>query len=416
MSTLNDENWWSRFKRAWNGGSNKNRLDKGDTALPFIGDSTAGGNSITPDKAMKLATVWACVRLRSETIASLPFHLRDDKKDLARDHPLYRILHDQPNADMTASEFWEAMVASQELDGNGYALIVRNVLKVVTALEFLDPECMQVSRSKTGEINYTYKKGTKNEAVYKEEDILHLKGFSLDGLVGLSAIRYQSDVIGGQIDANNAANSEFKNNLKAGGFLKTGEAKLSTEQRERLRRNLATFGEPQNAGKWMVLEAGMEPASASSIRISAQDAQLLENRRFGIEEICRTFKTPPQLIYHMDKASSWASSLEQMNLGYLTYGLRPTLVRIEQMVTRKLLTPEERKKYSPKFAVEGLLRADSAGRASFYSQLLQNGVMSRNEVRALEDLPAVTGADQLTVQLNLTPIELLGRTNEQTKD
>lgn len=413
MSTLNDSNWWSRFRGSWR---NESRLDKGDTSIPFTGGSTAGGNSISPDKAMKLATVWACVRLRSETIASLPFHLRDDNKDLAKDHPLYRILHDQPNADMTASEFWEAMVASQELDGNGYALILRNTLKTVIALEFLDPEHMHVSRSNVGKIDYTYKKGTKNEVVYDEEDILHLKGFSLDGLVGLSAIKYQSDVIGGQIDANNAANSEFKNNLKAGGFLKTGEKTLNKEQRERLRQNLATFGEPQNAGKWMVLEAGMEPASASHIRISAQDAQLLENRRFGIEEICRTFKTPPQLIYHMDKASSWASSLEQMNLGYLTYGLRPTLVRIEQMVTRKLLTPEERKKYSPKFSVEGLLRADSAARSAFYSQLLQNGVMTRNEVRALEDLPAHTGADQLTVQLNLTPIELLGRTNEQTKD
>ena len=416
MSTLNDENWWARFKRAWNGGSNKTRLDKGNTALPFLGDSTAGGNSITPDKAMKLATVWACVRLRSETIASLPFHLRDDNKELAKDHPLYRIIHDQPNADMTASEFWEAMVASQELNGNAYSYINRNAVNAVSSLDFLDPELMDVSRSTTGEINYTYKKGTKNEVNYNEEDILHLKGFSLDGLVGLSAIRYQSDVIGGQIDANNAANSEFKNNLKAGGFLKTGETKLTNEQRDRLRNNLATFGEPQNAGKWMVLESGMEPASASSIRISAQDAQLLENRRFGIEEICRTFKTPPQLIYHMDKASSWASSLEQMNLGYLTYGLRPTLVRIEQMVSRKLLTPEERKKYSPKFSVEGLLRADSSGRASFYSQLLQNGVITRNEVRALEDLPEHAGADQLTVQLNLTPIELLGRTNEQTKD
>jgi HK97 family phage portal protein len=416
MSTLNDDNWWSRFRGSWNSGGKNARLDKGDTSIPFAGDSTAAGNSITPDKALKLATVWACVRLRSETIASLPFHLRDDNKDLAKNHPLYRILHDQPNADMTASEFWEAMVASQELDGNGYALIHRNTTKTVIALDFLDPSLMQVSRSTTGEIKYTYKKGSKNEVIYNEDDILHLKGFSLDCLVGLSAIKYQSAVIGGQIDANSAANAEFKNNLKAGGFLKTGEKLLNNEQRDRLRKNLATFGEPQNAGKWMVLEAGMEPASASSVRISAQDAQLLENRRFGIEEICRTFKTPPQLIYHMDKASSWASSLEQMNLGYLTYGLRPTLVRIEQMVSRKLLTPEERKKYSPKFSVEGLLRADSAARSGFYSQLLQNGVMTRNEVRALEDLPAHTGADQLTVQLNLTPIELLGRTNEQTKD
>jgi HK97 family phage portal protein len=147
--------------------------------------------------------------------------------------------------------------------------------------------------------------------------------------------------------------------------------------------------------------------------MNPQDAQLLESRYFGVEEICRTFKTPPQLIYHMDKASSWASSLEQMNLGYLTYSLRPTLVRIEQTVARKLLSVEDRAKYKPKFSVEGLLRADSAGRANFYSTLLQNGVMTRNEVRGLEDLPEHANADQLTVQLNLTPIDQLGKTNEQ---
>lgn len=411
MSTLNDTNWWTRFKNAWTGGNS--RLDKGETAEPFTGDSTASGNAVNTQSALKLATVWACVRLRSETIASLPFHLRDKDKTMAVDHPLYRILHEQPNADMTASEFWEAMVASQELDGNGYAEIVRNSQDEIIALEFLDPEEMTVSRSKSGAIDYTYKKGTFKEIVFNEADILHLKGFSLDGLVGLSPIKYQAQVMGAQIDANNAANQEFRNNLKAGGFLKTGDRILNDEQRKALRTNLAMFGKAENAGKWMVLEAGMEPASAASIRMNPQDAQLLESRFFGVEEICRTFKTPPQLIYHLDKSSSWASSLEQMNLGYLTYGLRPTLVRIEQMVSRKLLTIEERKRYTPKFSVEGLLRADSAGRANFYNTLLQNGVMTRNEVRELEDLPKHQGADQLTVQLNLTPIDQLGKTDEQ---
>lgn len=413
MSTLNDTNWWTRFKNAWRGGGSS-RLDKGEKAIPFSSDSTASGSSVNAHSALKLATVWACVRLRSETIASLPFHLRDENKEIATNHPLYRILHEQPNADMTASEFWESMIASLDLWGNAYALITRNSTKTVVSLDVLDPEVMTVSRSKNGEIRYFYDKKGEDGGDYHEDDILHIKGFTLDGLVGLSPIKYQAQVMGAQIDANNAANQEFKNNLKAGGFLKTGERVLNAEQRKVLRDNLAMFGQPENAGKWMVLEAGMEPASATSIRMNPQDAQLLESRYFGVEEICRTFKTPPQLIYHMDKASSWASSLEQMNLGYLTYSLRPTLVRIEQTVARKLLSVEERAKYRPKFAVEGLLRADSAGRANFYSQLLQNGVMTRNEVRALEDLPKHSGADQLTVQLNLTPIDQLGiKDNEQ---
>lgn len=411
MSTLNDTNWWARFKSAWTGGSS--RLDKGGDALPFTNDSTPSGGSVNAHSSLKLATVWACVRLRSETIASLPFHLRDENKEMATEHPLYRILHEQPNADMTASEYWEAMIASLDLWGNAYSLIHRNAANTVVSLDVLDPEVMTVSRSKNGEIRYNYDKSGEDGGSYHEDEILHIKGFTLDGLVGLSPIKYQAQVMGAQIDANNAANQEFKNNLKAGGFLKTGERILNADQRKALRDNLAMFGKPENAGKWMVLEAGMEPASATSIRMNPQDAQLLESRYFGVEEICRTFKTPPQLIYHMDKASSWASSLEQMNLGYLTYSLRPTLVRIEQTVARKLLSVEDRAKYKPKFSVEGLLRADSAGRANFYSTLLQNGVMTRNEVRGLEDLPEHANADQLTVQLNLTPIDQLGKTNEQ---
>ena len=150
----------------------------------------------------------------------------------------------------------------------------------------------------------------------------------------------------------------------------------------------------------------------SGASINPQDAQLLESRYFGIEEICRAFGVPPQLIHSTDKSSSWASSAEQINQNFLTYSLGPTLKRIEQTIARKLLSPEEREEYYPIFSVEGLLRADSAGRASFYTALLQNGVMTRNEVRALENLPSIDGADQLTVQLNLTSIDKVGKDND----
>ena len=153
----------------------------------------------------------------------------------------------------------------------------------------------------------------------------------------------------------------------------------------------------------------MDVAGSSQVRVNPQDAQLLESRYFGIEEICRTFGVPPQLVYHTDKASSWASSLENMNLGFLMYSLRPTLVRIEQTIVKKLLSAEERQKYKPRFSVEGLLRADSTGRASFYTSALQNGWLTRNEVRELEDLPPMNGGDELTVQLNLTPLKDLGK-------
>lgn len=407
MATLNDPGFWQRF---WSRLSGRARLEDGERALPFDSHTTPAGSTVGPDSSLRLSAVWACVRLRSQTIASLPLHLRAEDKSLAKQHPLYRLLHSSPNADMTASEFWEAQLASLDLWGNSFVLIEWDGRRVVS-LTPLNPEKVVVVRSNSGELTYEYKAGGK-VTVYREEEILHLKGFTLDGIMGLSPIQFAAETMGGLMDANRAASREFQNGLKVGGFLKTGSITLQKEQRDRLRDSLSQFGRPENAGKWMVLEAGMEPASAQGIRMNPADAQLLESRYFGIEEICRAFGVPPQLIGHTDKASSWASSLENTNLGFLTYSLRPVLVRIEQAITKKLLLPEERDQYRPKFAVEGLLRADSAARSSFYSQMLQNGVMSRNDVRALEDLPPVEGGDALTVQLNLTTIDKIGAPEE----
>ena len=410
MSTLNDQGWWARFYDRWFSGAK--RLDKGSTAEPFVSQSSGSGSSVDVEKSLKLSAVWACVRLRSQTIASLPLHLKDSDRKIASKHELYKIIHDAPNADMCSSEFWEAQIANLDLWGNAYSRINRIGGRVVS-LDILDPQYMRVKRSDSGEIVYIYTKNNVDGGEYPESEILHFRGFTLDGLVGLSPISYQAHVMGLQIDANNAASKAFKNNLKAGGFLKTGDRVLNSDQRKLMRDALADFGKPENAGKWMILEAGMEPANMSGAWINPHDAQLLESRYFGIEEICRAFGVPPQLVFSTDKSSSWASSAEQINQNFLTYSLTPMLKRIEQTISRKLLKPEERSKFYPIFSVEGLLRADSAGRASFYTALLQNGVMTRNEVRALENLPPVEGADQLTVQLNLTSIDKIG---EQQND
>lgn len=409
MSTLNDQGWWARFYDRWFSGAK--RLDKGSTAEPFVSQSSGSGSSVDVEKSLKLSAVWACVRLRSQTIASLPLHLKDSDRKIASKHELYKIIHDAPNADMCSSEFWEAQIANLDLWGNSYSRINRIGGRVVS-LDILDPQYMRVKRSDSGEIVYIYTKNNVDGGEYPESEILHFRGFTLDGLVGLSPISYQAHVMGLQIDANNAASKAFKNNLKAGGFLKTGDRVLNSDQRKLMRDALADFGKPENAGKWMILEAGMEPANMSGAWINPHDAQLLESRYFGIEEICRAFGVPPQLVFSTDKSSSWASSAEQINQNFLTYSLNPMLKRIEQTISRKLLKPEERSKFYPIFSVEGLLRADSAGRASFYTALLQNGVMTRNEVRALENLPPVEGADQLTVQLNLTSIDKIGKETE----
>lgn len=410
MSDLQEPGLWSRF---WSRLTGKTQLHKGDESIPFDSYASPGGSVVTPETSLKLSAVWACVRLRSETISTLPLHLYDSNKKIAKDHSLYRILHDVPNADMCASEFWQVQSACLDLWGNAYNLITRYSNGEVIALEPLFPNLMIPKRSKEGSIQYYYTENGKT-TIYSDDEILHFKGFTLDGLVGLSPIQFFAQTIGMQFDANGQAQDWFKNGLKVGGFLETGEKTLTKEQRDNLRKGLAEFSKSENAGKYMALEAGMKVAGASSIRINPVDAQLLESRYFGIEEICRAYGVPPQLIGHTSKASSWASSLEQTNQGFLTYSLNPQLVRYEQTIARKLLIPQDKYKYRPKFSVDGLLRADVAKRSEYYVKMTQNGIMTRNEVRDLEDWAASDdpAANQLTVQMQMVPIGNQGKPDE----
>lgn len=411
MSDLQDTGFWSRF---WSRLTGRTQLKKGDTSYPFDSYLSSGGAVVSPETALKLSAVWACVKLRAETISTLPLHLYDSNKKIAKDHGLYRVLHDSPNADMCASEFWQIQSACLDLWGNAYSYITRRNDRSVISLEPLFPSEMVKKRLKDGGFEYHYTENGKVK-IYTDDEILHFKGFTLDGYVGLSAIQFFAQTIGMQFDANNQAQDWFKNGLKVGGFLETGEQTLTGEQRTRMRNHLAEFSKPENSGKYMILEAGMKLASASAIRINPIDAQLLESRYFGIEEICRAFGVPPQLIGHTNKASSWASSLEQTNQGFLTYSLNPQLVRYEQTISRKLLMPQDKYKYRPKFAVDGLLRANNTARADFYVKMTQNGLYTRNEVRELEDMPRAEDptADQLMVQMQMVPLgQEQGKTSE----
>ena len=402
MSDLQDTGFWSRF---WSRLTGRTQLRKGDTSHPFDSYMSSGGAVVSPETALKLSAVWACVKLRAETISTLPLHLYDSNKKIAKDHDLYRILHDSPNADMCASEYWQIQSACLDLWGNAYSYIARRNNRSVISLEPLFPSEMVKKRSKDGSFEYHYTENGKVK-IYNDDEILHFKGFTLDGYVGLSAIQFFAQTIGMQFDANNQAQDWFKNGLKVGGFLETGEQTLTKEQRTSMRNHLSEFSKPENSGKYMILEAGMKLSSASNIRINPVDAQLLESRYFGIEEICRAFGVPPQLIGHTNKASSWASSLEQTNQGFLTYSLNPQLVRYEQTIARKLLLPHEKYQFRPKFSVDGLLRSNSSARADFYEKMTRNGLYTRNEVRVLEDMPKADdpSADKLMVQMQMVPL------------
>ncbi len=372
--------------------------------------TSSSGKVVTTDKIMRLSTTWSCVRLLSESVSTLPLKVYQRREDgsrvLALKHPAYQVLCRRPNIEMTPSRFMLMVVASICLRGNAFVekkMIGRKLVALVPLL----PQNMVVKRLDNGRLEYTYTEGSAKRVI-PTELVMHIRGFGLDGICGLMPTQAGIDVFGAAMAVDEAAAKIFENGLQSTGFLSSENA-LNKDQRERLRKSLQSFIGSKNAGKLMVLENKL---SYQNVTMNPEAAQLLESRAFSIEEICRWFRIPPFMVGHMTKQSSWASSVEGMNLLFLTNTLRPLLVNIEQEIARCLLGDDE--DYFAEFSVEGLLRADSAGRAAYYTTALQNGWMSRNDVRRLENLPPIPGGDIYTVQLNLTPLEDLKKNNLQS--
>ncbi|HGM9946292.1 TPA: phage portal protein [Providencia rettgeri] len=382
-------------------------LTNGEFWQEWSGVSTSG-KLVTADKAMQLSTVWACVRLLSESISTLPIKIYQSRSDgsrtLAKEHPVYRLLCKQPNIEMTPSRFMLMVVASLCLRGNSF-IEKKYIGPKLVALVPLLPQNMVVKRDEaSGMLEYKYTDPfTKKERIVPIKNMMHIRGFGMDGICGMIPIQTGRNVIGSALSVEESAAKIFENGLQSSGFI-SSELPLNDEQRERIRSYLLSFVGSKNAGKMMVLEGGMK---YNNVTMNPEAAQMLESRAFSLEEICRWFRVPPFMVGHMDKQSSWASSVEGMNMQFLTNTLRPLLVNIEQEISRCLLSGDD--DYYAEFSVEGLLRADSAGRAAYYTTSLQNGWMSRNDVRRLENLPPIDGGDIYTVQLNLTPIDQLGK-------
>ncbi|WP_241190956.1 phage portal protein [Enterobacter asburiae] len=369
--------------------------------------TSSSGKVVTADKAIQLSAVWACVRLLSESISTLPLKIYvrqpDGSRKAATDHPAYSILCRRPNSEMTPSRFMLMVVASICLRGNAFIekkFIANRLVSLVPLL----PQNMVVKRLVTGALEYKYTENG-NERVIPVKNIMHIRGFGLDGVCGMMPMKTGRDVIGSAMAVEESAAKIFEQGLQSSGFL-TAEQALNDEQRERLREYMAKFTGSKNAGKIMVLEGGLK---YQGVTMNPEDAQMLESRSFSIEEICRWFRVPPFMVGHTTKQSSWASSLEGMNLQFLTHTLRPLLVNIEQEIGRCLLDSDD--EVFAEFSVEGLLRADSVGRAAYYTSALQNGWMSRNDVRRLENMPPIEGGDIYTVQLNLTQLKNLESIN-----
>ena len=376
----------------------------------FTGGSTAGKN-VTERSAMQMTAVYSCVRVLSEAVAGLPLHVykyrSDGGKEKALDNPLYFLLHDEPNPEMTSFVFRETLMTHLLLWGNAYAQIIRNGKGEVVALYPLMPNRMTVDRDENGRLYYKYYRGNdaaiRNkgyEVILSPYDVLHIPGLGFDGLVGYSPIAMAKNAIGLAIATEEYGAKFFANGAAPSGVLEhPGTLKNPDKVRESWN---ATFGGSHNANKVAVLEEGMK---YTPISISPEQAQFLETRKFQINEIARIFRVPPHMVGDLEKSSF--SNIEQQSLEFVKYTLEPWLVRWEQSMVRSLLTPSEKKEYFIKFNVDGLLRGDYASRMSGYATARQNGWMSANDIRELENLdriPAEEGGDLYLINGNMTKL------------
>ncbi len=376
----------------------------------FLGGSTSG-KAVTERSAMQMTAVYSCVRILAEAIAGLPLHLytyKDDGgKEKAIGHPLYLLLHDEPNPEMSSFVFRETLMTHLLLWGNAYAQIIRNGKGEVVALYPLMPNRMTVDRDSSGQLFYSYqmnntdaptmKTGT---VILKPSDVLHIPGLGFDGLVGYSPIAMAKNAIGLAIATEEYGAKFFANGATPGGLLEyPGTVKDPDRVRESWNKG---FSGSQNAGKVAILEEGMK---YTPISIAPEQAQFLETRKFQINEIARIFRVPPHMVGDLEKSSF--SNIEQQSLEFVKYTLDPWVVRWEQSLSRALFTPEEKKRYFFKFNVEGLLRGDYQSRMNGYATARQNGWMSANDIRELENLdriPAEEGGDLYLINGNMLPL------------
>lgn len=365
---------------------------------------TPSGEHVTDQSALALSGVWACVNLLAGTTASLPFMVYEEsngERVPARSHPLWRVLHESPNYDQTAIDFWEFISASLELWGNAYAAIRRADDGRIVALRPAPPSAVSVNRLPSGMLEYEWiDEGQRYRLT--DPDVLHIRGFGGSPLGGLSTLSFARQSFGIAQAQDRMAGVTFKNGMAPAGAIVFPEF-LSPENRKVAESVLLDrHAGAVNAGKPLILEGGI---SWQPLTINPEDAQMLESRQFSIEEVCRFFGVPPHMVGHTSKSTSWGTGIEQQVIGFQKFTLRRRLRRIEQAVAKQLLTPTERARgMSVQFNLEGLLRADSAGRAAFYNTMTMIGAMTINEVRALENLPPVEGGDVPRMQAQNIPI------------
>lgn len=381
------------------------------SAYRFLFGGSTAGKPVNERSAMQMTAVYACVRILSESIAGLPLHLYrytdSGGKEKAVDNPLYFLLHDEPNPEMTSFVFRETLMTHLLLWGNAYSQIIRNGKGEVIALYPLMPNRMTVDRDNKGRLYYQYWRG-KDEAklsrdnivILQPSDVLHIPGLGFDGLVGYSPIAMAKNAVGMAIACEEYGAKFFANGATPGGILEhPGIVKDPARVRESWN---AVYQGSSNAHRIAVLEEGMK---YTPIGISPEQAQFLETRKFQINEIARIFRVPPHMVGDLEKSSF--SNIEQQSLEFVKYTLEPWLVRWEQAMVRSLLSKTEKEQYFIKFNVDGLLRGDYESRMNGYATARQNGWMSANDIRQLENLDRISkkeGGDLYLINGNMTKL------------
>jgi len=362
-----------------------------DAGYSFLFGRTTSGKPVNERTAMQTTAVYACVRILAEAVASLPLHVYeyqdDGGKKLVHDHPLYYLLHDEPNPEMTSFVFRETLMSHLLIWGNAYAQIIRDGAGRVLGLYPLLPDKMEVQRDDKGNIYYVYSRNSDENPMFKEygniklkaEDVLHIPGLGFDGLIGYSPIAMAKNAVGMTLACEEYGASFFANGANPGGVLEhPGVLKDPSKVRESWN---SVYRGVSNAHKIAVLEEGMK---YQQIGIPPEEAQFLETRKFQINEIARLYRIPPHMVGDLDKSSF--SNIEQQSLEFVKYTLDPWVIRWEQSLQRSLLLPGEKGKYFIKLNVDGLLRGDYQSRMNGYAVGRQNGWFSANDIREMENM------------------------------
>ena len=403
------------FKRLFRGRDAPERapdIQNQISAAPeFDFGAAASGKNVTEETAIQISTVYACVRVLAETIASLPLNVYEsDGKGgsrIAENHPLEYLLHDAPNEEMTSFIWREQMMTQILLRGNSYSQIVRNGKTAIMSIYPLLSSNMTVDRDDSGALTYKYQMADENTITLSPAEVLHIPGMGFDGIMGYSPIALMKTTLGLTLAAEEYGSKVFGNGATPAGVL-THPNRLKDPEKLRNAWN-AAYGGSANAGKIAILEEGMK---FERISMPNSEAQFLETRKFQVSEICRIYRVPPHMVGDLEHATF--SNIEHQSISFAVHTIRPWLVRIEQSMNKALFSKNERGKYFVKFNMDGLMRGDYKSRMEGYAIARQNGWMSADDIRGLENLNpigAAKGGEEYLVNGNMIPIKQAGQKN-----